>query len=133
MPHISSKKMSRKVYTDSVTQLLQTITGRDTKREHVLQDLLTPTEKIMLAKRLALIALLTQDMSPYHISQILRMSSSTVTRFCHDYQNGKFTHLVSYFNKQKTRKMFWDRLETFLRAGMPRRGKGRWKFLDELV
>lgn len=133
MPHISSKKISRTVYMDSVTQLLQTITGRSTTHTYALQNLLTQTETIMLAKRLALIALLTQDLSPYHISQILRMSPSTVSRFSSEYKKGKYAHLVSHFNKQKNKKQFWNTLETFLRAGMPRQGKNRWKFLDELI
>lgn len=48
--------------------------------ERYIFDLLTPTERIMLAKRLAIAAFLIEGL-PYHaISEMLKVSTSTIGR-----------------------------------------------------
>lgn len=48
----------------------------DTKK--FLEDLLTPTEKVMLSKRLAIAVLLTKNYDYKSIKQILKVSSGTI-------------------------------------------------------
>jgi uncharacterized protein YerC len=74
-----------------------------------LTDLLTPTERIMLAKRLAIALLLDQGYDQRSIHTILKVSVSTVSAVNYWLKNqGKGYHLV--ITKLKTQKN-WQQLK----------------------
>lgn len=93
-----------------------------------LNDFLTHTEKIMLAKRFAVIYLLSQGVPSSYISDSLSMSPATISRMSAKYEIGKYSSLLLIMKKDN--KDIWVILEKILRAGLPPRvGRGRWKFL----
>ncbi|HTE49114.1 MAG TPA: Trp family transcriptional regulator [Candidatus Paceibacterota bacterium] len=130
MPHISSKKLEKehqKKLFDEFSAALE----KSAKKSWVkifLNDFLTPTEKIMLAKRFAVIYFLSKDIPSSYISEALGMSPATISRMSVKYEIGKYSSLLKAIEKEN--KDIWGILEKILRAGLPpRAGRGRWKFL----
>jgi uncharacterized protein YerC len=130
MPHVSSKKLKKenlqKLYDEFGTAL-----EKSAKKSWVklfLNDFLTRTEKIMLAKRFAVIYLLSKDIPATYIAEALCMSPATIFRMSLKYDIGKYSSLLRAIREEN--KDLWGILEKILRAGLPpRAGRGRWKFL----
>lgn len=132
MPHISSKKLKKetlnKLYNEFGKAFEKSAKKSETK--FFLGDLLTKTEKIMLAKRFAIIYLLSQSVPISYIAESLGMSYSTVFRMSLKYDIGKYNLLLKTLDNKGSD--IWEILEKILKAGLPpRAGRGRWKFLYE--
>ncbi len=131
MPHVSSKKLKKeilnKLYTEFGKALEKSAQKSGTK--FFLGDLLTKTEKIMLAKRFAIIYLLSQDVPISYIVESLGVNYPTLSRMSLKYDIGKYSSLLKTL-REKDKTNIWRILEKILKAGLPPRyGRGRWKFL----
>ncbi len=93
--------------------LFSTSITRGKARVH---SILTPTERIMLAKRLAIITMLDRKHSYYQIGQVLNVSISTIRRLHKRLESGDFDPLCRVFNRNLS---FIDYIEIFLSAGLP--------------
>jgi|SRR3989339_542185 len=135
MPHISKQKLKPSHLKKLYAELAKTLVQLDKKHANLfLDELLGEEEKIMIAKRLAVIVMLMEKNSTYRIAQLLFMSQSTVERhrkklLIGDY--GTIEHLLK--QRKKEYKDFWNTLEVILRAGLPPRGRGRWKSTFDLL
>ena len=130
MPHISSKKLKQehlqKLYNEFSVALEKS--ARKSWVKIFLNDFLTRTEKIMLAKRFAVIYLLSKDVPASYIAESLRMSPATIFRMSLKYDIGKYSSLLKAIKDEN--KDFWVIFEKILKAGLPPiAGRGRWKFL----
>ena len=128
MPHISSKKLTKenlnKLYREFANALQKS--ERKSQMAFFLNDILTHTEKIMLAKRFAVIYLLSKGVPHSYIYESLHMSPATIARMSLKYEIGKYSSLLKAVEKEN----LWKILEKILQAGLPpRAGRGRWKFL----
>ncbi|MBP7741373.1 MAG: helix-turn-helix domain-containing protein [Candidatus Pacebacteria bacterium] len=130
MPHVSTKKLDTQVSKQIATQLVQVLTKRGSK---ILTEVLTETEHLMLAKRLAIILMLNESFSYYRIGQVLGVSTSTIKRLHAQLLQGDFQSLERLSASKKEREMLWKTLESILRAGMLPQGKGRWQNIDALL
>src|SRR3989344_7744615 len=83
MPHISQKRVKRHVFKRMSDEFVKTISSLKSSSEirGFLNELLTPTERMMLAKRLAMILMLKKGYSFLIIRRTLKLSPSTVARF----------------------------------------------------
>lgn len=130
MPHISRKPLrpeTEKKIKDSLLALIAKKRSGDAKR--ILGQLLTKTEQLMIAKRLAIIFMLYGGASSYAIARTLVISPSTVARISEEYENGSFSHVTTLFEKEKEREKFITTLETIFRGGLPFRtgtSRHRW-------
>lgn len=130
MPHISAKKLKRetlnKLYNEFGKAFEKSVRKSGTR--FFLADLLTKTEKIMLAKRFAVIYMLSEGVPTSYIAESLGMSYTTIFRMSLKYDIGKYSSLLKTIKDDKND--IWEILEKILRAGLPPRyGRGRWKFL----
>lgn len=130
MPHISSKKLKKeylnKLYSEFGNALEKS--AKKSWMKFFLNDFLTRTEKIMLAKRFAVIYLLSKDIPSSYISNALCMSPATIARMSLKYEIGKYSSLLK--SVKSTDRDVWSILEKILKAGLPPiAGRGRWKFL----
>lgn len=93
--------------------------------EDFFTELLTPTEKIMLAKRLAISILLIKKYSYKEIIDILKVSASTIGMISRWLKKeGKaFQKAIANLLAQEKQEEFWDNLEQFLSEIIPP-GKG---------
>ena len=130
MPHISSKKL-KKEHLQRLYNEFSSALEKSAKRSWIkffLNDFLTRTEKIMLAKRFAVIYLLSKNIPITYIAEALYMSPTTIFRMSLKYDIGKYSSLLKIIEGEN--KDIWTILERILKAGLPPRvGRGRWKFL----
>ena len=132
MPHISRRKVKRKVYSKMESNLVDIFLSSRSKSEiaQLINTLLTPTERVMLAKRIAIILMLNNGYSFRAIEKSLKVTLQTVMRFWKMKKEGKFSNFAKKGIKESN---FWKDLEKLLEAGLPPRGKGRWKHVFETM
>ena len=133
MTHVSKQQLSPKHQEQLFIQLSKVAALLNkTTAPGFFDDLLGPEEKIMLAKRMAVIVMLMEGNSSYRIWQLLKMSPSTTEKIRLNYELGKYEHIENTIKASKfTHQRFWRVLEIILRANMPPRGRGRWKSVLE--
>lgn len=80
MPHVSRISLKKEVEEELAQVLLDSLVAIDRKElaREVVADLLTPTEKIMLAKRLLAAMLLEEGYGYSEITRTLRLTPTTV-------------------------------------------------------
>jgi hypothetical protein len=130
MPHISNRKISDKVSHKINTNLAGMFNhaAKTNNTAAVVRELLTDTEQIMLAKRLGAVYLLGQDLSNYKISQILKMSESTIARIAVSREAGAFDTIKSLLSKNTQNQPFIDVIDqiiTFLPSKANRKFRGQ--------
>ena len=133
MPHISNKKLSDKDYKNIYNQLVSIFdtAGRKLKSDMLLKEFLTDTEKIMLAKRLAVLYMLDENISKHYISEVLLVSSSTVDRISLRYEIGKHPYIRNIIKKNK--KKIWSVIGEAIEHGIQvRTGKKRYEWFNEI-
>lgn len=128
MVRISEKRVKKEIFVRILDQLFDYVVGVKTKSEskRFLNEFFTPSEKIMLAKRLALIVMLKRGYSFTAIRKTLKMSESTIAKFWRLLRQSKFSFIQEKELAKKKKKEFWETLEKILNAGLPPRGRGRW-------
>ncbi len=95
-------KTLRRIEKEFITLLTKQETNAD--MSHILNELLTPDEKIMLMKRLAAVAMLSQGFSTYQIHKTLKMSTNTPQRLDKKLRNGEFNNLSKKYGFKATKK-----------------------------
>ncbi len=91
------------------------------KTKVIFNELLTKTEKIMLAKRLSIILMLESEESEYAIKNTLKVSGSTVGRISDKFEKGDYEELLKEVKLQKS---FWIQLQKII---PPKVGRNRFK------
>jgi len=120
MTNISRRKLPKHVWEQIYSSFAENILSQNgISGRRFLGDLFTSTERVMFAKRLAVIVFSLEKMSAYRITEILNMSSSTVLSIRTRLNRGGFENIRSYFEKKKNREKFWSDIGTILRLGMP--------------
>lgn len=114
MTHVSKLKMDSKI---SLRIKKNLIASSALQRGLVLESLLTSTETLMLAKRLALIIMLQRGDSTYRISKVLKVSISSVLRFQRMLDSGLFKPVLREIRKRN--RSLLNIVELILAAGMP--------------
>ena len=82
MPHVSKRKLNKideKELIQSLNLVMAKISG-SSEMETFLESLLTKTEQIMLAKRLAIVILLKEEIPQANIANALKVTQATVSR-----------------------------------------------------
>jgi len=138
MVRLNKTKLTEEQLNALFVQLSTTI-GKLSKHEaeYFLSELLGTEERIMLAKRLAIIILLREGKTLYSISHILKVSATTAEKIKQGLDNGKYTHLVSSLQKRKRDYVaILDTLDSILHLGgvLPHRyGLERYRSLNKLL
>jgi len=96
----------------------------------MLRELFTKTEKVMFAKRIALIYLLSKDVPFEKIEELLHLSPVTISKYSLRMEMDKYKQTIAIVNRKGK---FMDILEKILQAGMPPRGRGRWKKINRMT
>lgn len=89
MPFVSKYKLSSKAEKELIESLNMVFSNISKREEMVkfLNSLLTDTEKLMLAKRLAIIVLIKEGFSDSAISDALHVTRITVTKMRYFYES----------------------------------------------
>lgn len=83
MVQISRRKLDARVYQKIFSLFFEVVGKRQNRRnfEEVIRDLLSRTERMMIAKRIAIIYLLMKDIDTNTICKILKVTRATVAKF----------------------------------------------------
>jgi len=86
MPRVSQNALSKESQVDIMSALVRTLASINQEEtiDIFLRDLLTSSERIMLAKRLMVSVFVIRGLSSREICSILKMSKSTVNTIRHD-------------------------------------------------
>ncbi len=135
MPHISKRKLEQRHLDHLYNELICTLerATNKMKTKQVLGQFLTHTEKIMLTKRLAAIAMLSKNVPVYDVANALSMSPSTIDRMSLKFENHKYDFVIK---NGLGKKDIWSILEDILTLGgnLPfKTDKNRWRALNKSV
>ena len=129
MANISKRQLKRKVFEHINRQLLSQLTRYRTKKQARIftEELLTKTEQVMLAKRLMTLVMLERGYSFSLIERVLKVTSKTVVKLQGERRRGLHSRLLAQYARRRDSARILDVVEVLLQAGLPPRGKGRWK------
>ncbi|OHB10703.1 MAG: hypothetical protein A3G05_01020 [Candidatus Zambryskibacteria bacterium RIFCSPLOWO2_12_FULL_45_14] len=128
MPHVSRRRLNQETFDKIFQKLISVLeyAQRKNKFTSVLEEILTATEKIMLAKRVAIVLLLLGDIPQHRISEALIVSPTTVSKMSLQVEIGKYDSIKNISKKEKIdlEKIIW----LLLTAGgvLPPRAGGRY-------
>ena len=138
MPQVSKYPVPKDVYERAFEVFLKTIARLNTKRQvaDFLEEFLSPTEQVMLAKRLAIAFLLSKKYDYREISKILRVSTGTVGRVAMNCEEGSnFAKVVNKILQDEKIEEFWLTVgEKIASLGAaPKSKAGSWIYLREEI
>src|SRR3989344_7905171 len=113
MPHVSRKKLKKKVFIKIGEQLADTIAKANSARElrWVFKELITPTECVMLAKRLAIILMLERGYSFDIIQKTLKVTPQTIVMFWKITKQSSHKLVIKEISSGKKKRGFWQELK----------------------
>ena len=129
MPHISKQKLKKETLRQLDKKLVSTFENAYESRAFakVFRELFTRTEKIMFAKRLAIVFLLSKEIPQHRIVDMLKVSPSTVAKMSLKLENGKFETIIKTTKKKNELVNFIEFLLTAGGTMPPIAGRGRWQ------
>lgn len=120
------EKRMLEIFLDSMV-LIQT----KQQAEKLLKDWLSPTEEVMLAKRLSIALLLEKQYDQRSISKLLHVGLETVSKVSRSLRSGKggYTLVVDKFIQQEKSDVFWEKIDDVLAELLPPRHRNwsRWR------
>lgn len=137
MAQVSKYPISENIYKRCWEILTKTLIGiKNTKdADEIIIDLLTPTERIMLVKRLSIAFLLNQGYEYREIEKILRVSFQTIASVNNTlkYGNSGYKKAIDNILKDEKLKEFFNQIAQKL-VDLPAKsgaGSGTWKYLKQ--
>lgn len=118
------KEIEKRIFEIFIASLAKVQTSSEI--DDFIGDLLSPTEKIMLAKRLSIAFLLKKQYNQRTISQILKVSLTTVNRISLRMQlsGGKgFQKVIDTIFREEKSNAFWRKLDDFISEIVPPKGR----------
>lgn len=106
--------------------------------DDILGEILGPEERIMIAKRLAIIILLMEGKSLYSISRNLKISPATAQKIKFGVDTNRYQNILRKLGKSKTDYFaILDAIDSILHLGgiLPHYGNNSegWKMIERLV
>ena len=137
MPQVSKRKLAKDIDEQIATLLLQAIAKlhKESDISSFLDELLTPTEKIMLSKRLAIAVLLKKGYNYTMIGSALKVTSTTIARVSY-WINHKGTAMhkmvISLLNDARW-EAFWNMVDYTLEKMMVPKKGSNWSMRRQQV
>lgn len=137
MTQVSKCPISSKIYERIIEIFFKSLTEIKTNDEsrQFVRELLTPTEQIMLAKRLAIAFLLEKNYDFRAISKILRVSLTTVARvnLARKYGGEGYKRMMKKILHEEQVNDFPLKVGEVLTgmAGQGGKGSGAWRYLHQ--
>lgn len=136
MAQVSKYPISQAVYEQIYELLLKVISDSRSNDEskELLDDLLTPTEKIVLAKRLAIALLLMKKYTYENIKKILRVSQPTIAlvNITLRYKGRGYKQFTDKILREEKIRKIWEKIEDSVLSTMSHgKGSGPWRYLKQ--
>ncbi|PIY70709.1 hypothetical protein COY88_04195 [Candidatus Roizmanbacteria bacterium CG_4_10_14_0_8_um_filter_35_28] len=121
MTRISRYPVKEEVLEKLFELFFKTVGNKENSKDfyEVINDLLSPTERVMIAKRIAIIFLLIKNIEFQNICQVLKVSSSTVSKFSllKEKESPIIKNLQGFIIKDEFYDFFLDFLNTLFPPG----------------
>ncbi len=136
MTQVSKYPISKDIYDRCWEIFTKTLIGIKTSKDadEIVSDLLTPTERIMLTKRLAIAFLLSQGYEYRQISKILRVSFPTISMvsLALKYGSNGYKKAVNrILRDEKLREVLNKTAQVLIAPGTRGMGSGAWRYLKQ--
>ena len=122
MTRISRYKLKDYVYEKMFGLFFEVITNSKNKEgfNQLMKELLSPTERIMVAKRVVLVYLLLQEIDYQVICRVLKVSSSTISKFklLTDNKSGMIDILKKTMQNDKIKLFVFELMSDLFPPGM---------------
>ena len=102
------------------------------KMKGFFAEFFTRTEKVMLAKRLAIIAMLSRGVAWNAVANILNVSPSTVERMALAYSRGRYSNIEKFALGKKDNQAILEAIITLDGNLPPKSGRGRHNALNKI-
>jgi len=128
------KEIEKRIFDVFLTSLAKVYRKSDVDK--FIQDLLSPTEQLMLAKRLSIAFLLYKKYDQRTICKILKVSLSTVNRVSLRFKIGGegYNKVIREIIRDEKFEEFWQKLDDFISELAPPKGvswsqwrRDRWR------
>lgn len=127
MPQVSKYPLAQVVYNRIFEILFGTIADIKNPKEveEFFADFLSPTERIMLAKRLSIAVLLAKGYSYTAIRKILRVSQTTIAdvNVFLRYAGKGYKRVVERILAAEKQEEFWQKIDNVLSETIPPKGR----------
>lgn len=121
MTQVSKYKVPQIINDQILDIFFQTIANLKTKEQvaEFFKEFISPTEKTMLSKRLAIGYLIAKGCDYREVSRTLKVSTTTVSNFASKYKYGTTYKIIvdNIMTKIKTKELFLDIVEGFAEIG----------------
>ncbi|PJE67782.1 hypothetical protein COU95_00460 [Candidatus Shapirobacteria bacterium CG10_big_fil_rev_8_21_14_0_10_40_9] len=119
MPQVSRHPLAKDVYQEITQELgwILSSIGNEKEMTQFLGDLLTKTERMMLAKRLTIARLLIRGWKWSEICEFLKVSKATVNRMQHWLEGGGqgFRLAVKKLDRKENVEKFWQKVDSVIK------------------
>lgn len=131
MSQVSKRYLHKKVEERILDLFWTSFSMLSTKQKVIvfLDSLLSPTEKIMLSKRLAIALMLLKGYSHPTINERLKVSDSTIwnIKLNLDYKGKGYQKIIEQIMGKEKWEKFWQDLDNFFQEILPPRYGTDWK------
>lgn len=136
MSQVSKYPISNEVYERCWEIFTKTLIGIRTSKDanEIVTDLLTPTERIMITKRLSTAFLLSEGYEYREISKVLRVSFPTISMVNTALKYGKngYKKAVARILRDEDLKEFLNKtVQALITPATKGKGSGVWRYLKQ--
>ena len=130
MPHISRHKLNPELSHKIFRKLIVTFEKADKNHgiSAIINELFTDTEKVMFAKRVAIVLMLSNNTPQHRIVDILKVSPTTVAKISLHIEIGRYNMILKTSREEKMdmEKIVWNILTV---GGImpPKVGRSYWR------
>ena len=130
MVRLSEKRLRKNIFLKISDQLIDSLVDVNSRSssKRFLKDILGDKERIMLAKRLAIIFMLERGYSFEAISKSVKVSLTTISKIWRKIKTKEIEFIPDKIRRERKKEKFWSSLEESLRFGLPPMGRGRWRW-----
>lgn len=123
MPQVSKRVLDKNIEKKIKENFLEALASlRDKKLAYrFIYDFLTPTERIMLAKRLAMALMIYKGYPHRQISEALKVSTATISSIViwMKYEGEGYREILNKLSRKETIRALWHKIDYYLKGPMP--------------
>lgn len=136
MTQVSKYPVSKDVYERCWEIFIKILIGvrNSTDANLLINDLLTPTERIMMVKRLAIAVLLMQGYEYREIIKLLRVSFGTIAlvKLSLEHGSGGYKKAINkILRDEKLKEILNKTAQMLITPGTVGKGSGTWRYLKQ--
>ena len=133
MPHLSKHNLEEKIEKDLENRVIAFLANTSVKsRRDIYKEIYTKTERMMIAKRLAMVYLIDKNIPTHSISKLIKVSPSTVARFEVRFERNQLSKTSEWVRDKTVTNKLLKLMQDFAAIPFEAKNKSLGQFIDEL-